>query len=135
MEVRAKAPCRPGPPRSCALCRAWPCRGSRQGALPFSSAPCPPRPPGLPGAPTCSRGTHWSIYLGRKAPRLNGPGCCLKEPLCCPSDCLAPGPGPLWKDKADTHNNPTTISSHPFLLFHCYCYLSDTPAPWACYLR
>ena len=45
--------------------------------------------------------------------------CFLKEPLCCPSDCLAPGPGPLWKDKADTqqsHDNLLSALSSLLLL-------------------
>lgn len=62
------------------------------------------------------QGSPLEHYPGKKPSGLNEQRLLSEGAALCPSDSLAPGPGPLWKDKADTHNNPTTLSALSSLL-------------------
>lgn len=55
-------------------------------------------------------------YVGRKASRLNGQRLFSEGALCCLMTAWLLGLRHCGEDKADIHNNPTTISSQPFLL-------------------
>lgn len=78
------------------------------GSCSFQSHPLPPHS-GLPWAPAAP-GAPPEHYQGRKPSGLKEQHPLSGGAALLSDACLAPGPGPLWKDKADTRNNPTTVS-------------------------
>ena len=81
---------------------SWPA-----GSCSFQSPP--PTTLRAPLGSGCSRGPP-EHYQGRKPSGLKEQHPLSGGAALLSNACLAPGPGPLWKDKADTGNNPTTIS-------------------------